>query len=176
MWLWLRFSNQDDLRLNPMGSQFSTTILWNLYSESVRTIKFWDLVEDSHTGGPSLIAIRMENLICFSILILWTLCGIFGGPLIAGGWGMVGWVRKSFFGPAEICIFFHPGFWHIMTCFIDWIFLPLWAIADSDFSPLEIYKNITFPCLLSLLQSTATQITVSVNIFICFKYLFHRMK
>ena len=58
-----------------------------------------------------------------------------------------------------------------MTCFIDCIFLPLWAIADSDFSPLEIYKNITFPCLLSLLQSTATQITVSVNIFvsnICF--------
>ena len=34
----------------------------------------------------------------------------------------------------------------------------------------KFIKTSVFPCLLSLLQSTATQITFSINIFICFKY------
>ena len=46
---------------------------------------------------------------------------------IVGGWGVAGWVRKSYWGPAEIASFSsrdfrrrnkHDTFWHI-----DWIFL-----------------------------------------------------
>ena len=59
-------------------------------------------------------------LTCFSILVLWTLCGkpmngrqkalfcyllFFGGAWIFGGWGVVGWGRKSYLGPAEIVSF-----------------------------------------------------------------------
>ena len=134
MWLWLRFSNQDDLRLNPMGSQFSTTILWNLYSESVRTIKFWDLVEDSHTGGPSLIAIRMENLICFSILILWTLCGIFGGPLTPVGEGWWGGSESLSSDQLKFASFStrdfnrsskHDTLWHVLSTGYFYLYEPL---------------------------------------------------
>ena len=35
---------------------------------------------------------------------------------------------------------------------------------------LEIYKNLGHPYVLLHLQSTATQITISINIFICFNY------
>ena len=38
------------------------------------------------------------------------------------------------------------------------------AIAITDFHPLQIYENKAVPCLLSLLQSTTTQI--SINIFV----------
>ena len=63
----------------------------------------------------------------------------------------------------------HDTFWHILA---TGYFYVLWTIAISDFRPLEIYKNLSFPCLLSLLQSTATQITISINIYIYifFKY------
>ena len=49
-------------RLNPKGSQFSIPVLWNLFSGG---IKFWDPVEDSDTGGPSSIIVRMEYLLAF---------------------------------------------------------------------------------------------------------------
>ena len=58
-----------------------------------------------------------------------------------------------------------------MTCCIDWIFLLfLWGIAVSDFHPLDIYKNLGLPLSAVILQSTATQITISINMFISFKY------
>ena len=38
------------------------------------------------------------------------------------------------------------------------------------FGPWKFIKTEAAPCLLSLLQSTATQIIISINIFICFKY------
>ena len=38
------------------------------------------------------------------------------------------------------------------------------------FVPWKFVKPQAFPCLLLLLQSTATQITISTNIFICLKY------
>ena len=63
--------------------------------------------------------------------------------------------------------------WHILACCNGWIFLHffLWAITVSDFRTLEICKNLGLPSyLLSLLQSTGTQRTVSINIFISFKY------
>ena len=52
-------------RLNPMRSQFSISILWNLCSESVGGIKFWDPVEDSDTGGPISIPVMMEYVFAF---------------------------------------------------------------------------------------------------------------
>ena len=39
-------------RLNPMRSQISIPVLWNLCSESVGCIKFWNRVKDSDTDGP----------------------------------------------------------------------------------------------------------------------------
>ena len=69
------------------------------------------------------------------------------------------------------CIFFQPGFcrgnkhdtfWHVLSTRYFYV-LFLWVIAVSDFSPLEVYKN--FPC-----QSTATQITILINIFTSFRY------
>ena len=51
-------------RLNPMGNQFSIPLLWNLCSESVRH-KILRPVEDSDTGGPSSIFVRMKYLLAF---------------------------------------------------------------------------------------------------------------
>ena len=49
-------------KLNRMFSQFS-----------IPEIKVRDPVEDSDTGVPSSITVKMEYF-CFSILLLWTLC------------------------------------------------------------------------------------------------------
>ena len=101
----------------------------------------------------------------------------FGGALIVGGWGVVVWGRKSYLGPAEIASFSnrdfsrsnkHDTFWHVVSTGYFYV-LFLWAIAVTDFRSCEI-KILAFPCLLSLLQATATQITISVNIFICLKH------
>ena len=52
-------------RLNPMCSQFLIPVLWNLGSELVEGIKFWDPVEDSDTGSLTLITVRMECVFAF---------------------------------------------------------------------------------------------------------------
>ena len=96
--------------------------------------------------------------------------------LVDKGW----WGRKSYSGPAETSSFSnryfspsnkHDTFWHVVLTgyFYD---LFLWATAPSDFLSLEIYK--ASPCLLSRLQSTATQITISINIFMF--QIFYSMK
>ena len=132
-------------------------------------------------------------IIFFFVLILWNLCGkpirgrqkallcyflFFGGALIVGGLGVVGWDRKSYLKSAEIAYLSnrdfrrsnkHDTFWHVVSTGYFYV-LFLWAIAISDFCPWEIDKNLGFPCLLSPLQVTATQIIISINIFICFKY------
>ena len=66
-WLCLRILNQGNSSLNSMGGQFPILALWNLYSESVGTWNFEILVEDSDTGSPSLIAVRIESL--FTIFV-----------------------------------------------------------------------------------------------------------
>ena len=38
------------------------------------------------------------------------------------------------------------------------------------FAPWKFIKTEAFPYILPVLQSTATQITISINMFICFKY------
>ena len=42
--------------------------------------------------------------------------------------------------------------------------------AVPDFCLLEIYKKLGLPLSAINLQSTVTQITISINIFTCFKY------
>ena len=99
----------------------------------------------------------------------------FGVALLVGGWGAVGWCRKSYLGPAEISSFSsrdlnrrnkHDSFWLVVSTGYFYI-LFLWAIVVSDFLPLEIHSitlcSITF-------TANSQQITISINIFICFKY------
>ena len=52
-------SDQDDPRLNLIP------ILWNLCSEPVGGIKFWDPVEGSDTGDPSWVIVMIEYLFAF---------------------------------------------------------------------------------------------------------------
>ena len=100
---------------------------------------------------------------------------IFHGALITGEWGVARSCRKSHLGPAKIAFFFsqefsqnnkHDTFWHVSIGY----FYVIWAIAFQIFVPWNFITTLTFPCLLSLLQSTSTQITISINIIICFKY------
>ena len=78
---------------------------------------------------------------------------LFGGALIAGGWTVVGWGRKSYLGPNEIASF---SSWDLSRCNKYDIFgyivsngyfyvLFLWAIAAWNFFPLEIYQNLGPP-------------------------------
>ena len=57
-----------------------------------------------------------------------------GGALIVGGWGVVGWDRKSYLGPAEIASFSsgdlspsnkHDTSWHFYEPLLFQIFFPL---------------------------------------------------
>ena len=78
----------------------------------------------------------------------------FGVALLVGEWGIVGWGRKSYLGPAEISSFSRFYFYEpsLFQIFFPWKFINIKS----------------FPCLVSLLQPTAKQITISINIFICF--------
>ena len=49
-----------------MGSQFSIPVLGNFCSESVGSKKFWDPVEDSGTGGLSLITLGWNTPLLFN--------------------------------------------------------------------------------------------------------------
>ena len=77
----------------------------------------------------------------------------FGVALLVGGWGVVGWGRKSHLRPAEISSFSsrdlsrrnkHDSFWLVVSTGYFYI-LFLWAIVVSDFLPLEIHKHSVFP-------------------------------
>ena len=75
------------------------------------------------------------------------------GTLIVGGWGVMGRDRKSYLGAAEITFFSsgdfsrsnkHDTFCHVVSTEYFYV-LFLWAIAASDFRPLEIYINFGLP-------------------------------
>ena len=77
----------------------------------------------------------------------------FGVALLVGGWGVVGWGRKSYLGPAEMSSFSsrdlyrrnkHDSFWLVVSTGYFYI-LFLWAIVVSDFLPLEIHKHLVLP-------------------------------
>ena len=106
-------------------------------------IKVRDPVEDSDTGVPSSITVKMEYF-CFSILLLRTLCR---KPMRGETESIVllifvllwclnsRWVRDGGMGQKVLFrtswnrIFIEPGIqpkkqkWHILTCYIDWIFI-----------------------------------------------------
>ena len=75
-----------------------------------------DPIEDSGTVGPSLITVRMEYLRAFQYwyceLCVENWWGV-GDVWIFGGWGVVGWGRKSYLGPAEIVSFSSQSFSHL---------------------------------------------------------------
>ena len=50
-----------------VGSQFLIIVLRNFGSEAVGTSNFVVLVEDSDTGGPSSITVRIKYLFAFQI-------------------------------------------------------------------------------------------------------------
>ena len=90
----------------------------------------------------------------------------FGVALLVSGWGVVGWGRNYYLGPTVIFSNWdlrwrnkHDSFWLVVSAGYFYI-LFLWAIVVSDL----------FSCLVSLLQPTTKQITISINIFICLKF------
>ena len=77
----------------------------------------------------------------------------FDGSLIFSWWWVVRWSWKPDSGPAEIASFCwrdfnqrnkHDTFWHVVLIRYCYSFL-LWAIAVSNFRPLEIDKNLGLP-------------------------------
>ena len=62
--LWV--PNQDDPRFYILcGSQFFISVLLHMCSESVGASNFEILAEDSDTGSPSSITVKMEYLFTF---------------------------------------------------------------------------------------------------------------
>ena len=101
----------------------------------------------------------------------------FDGALIIGGWWMVECCRKSYIEPAEIAFFSsrnfsrnnkHDTFWQVLsTKYLYTLFL--WAIAITDFSPLEIYKNLDLP-LSPISFAVNSRASNHFYKYICFKY------
>ena len=149
-------------------------------------IKFWDLVEDSNTGCPSSVTVRMEYFFSFNpdivnfvrktdegevkniVLLIFVLWWCFNHQWMRGR--EVG--QNVLFRASRNRIFFQPEsnkhdtFWHVVW---TGYFYVLWAIAVSDFCLLEIYKNFCLP---------VSTITFTVNShtdnclykYICFNY------
>ena len=99
----------------------------------------------------------------------------FGVALLVGEWGIVGWGRKSYLGPAEISSFSsrdlsrrnkHDSIWLVSTRYFYILFL--WAIVVSDFLPLEIHKHLVLP----LSSITFTANSQADNHFYKYIYLF----
>ena len=100
----------------------------------------------------------------------------FCGALIVGGWGVVGWGRKSYLGIAKINSFSsldfsrsnkHGTFWHVASNGYFYV-LFLWVTAVLDFLSLKIYENLGLP----LSTFTFTFNSHADNHFHKFIYLF----
>ena len=100
----------------------------------------------------------------------------FGVAFLVGGSGVVGWGRKSYLGPAEISSFSsrdlsslnkHHSFWLVVSTGYFYI-LFLYAIVDSDFSPLETHKHLLLP----LSSITFTANSQADDHFYKYTYLF----
>ena len=85
------------------------------------------------------------------VLFCWFL--FFDIALLVGGWGVVGWGKKSYLGPAEIASFSsrdfsrrnkHDSFWLVASAGYFYI-LFLWAIFVLHFLLLEIHKHLLLP-------------------------------
>ena len=103
----------------------------------------------------------------------------FSVALTVGMWGVVGWGRKFYLGPAEIASFSsrdlsrgnkHYTFWHVASTRCFYV-LFLWATAASHFLPLEIYKTLG----LLLCSITFTVNSHADNHFYKYIYLFQML-
>ena len=103
----------------------------------------------------------------------------FSVALTVGMWGVVGWGRKFYLGPAEIASFSsrdlsrgnkHDTFWHVASTRCFYV-LFLWATAASHFLPLEIYKTLG----LLLCSITFTVNSHADNHFYKYIYLFQML-
>ena len=108
------------------------------------------------------------------VLFCWF--SFFDIALLVGGWGVVGWGKKSYLGSAEISSFSsqdlswrnkHDSFWLVVSTGYFYI-LFLWAIVVSDFLPLEIHKHLVLP----LSSITFTANSQADNHFYKYIYLF----
>ena len=118
------------------------------------------VVEEFDTSGPSSVTFRKEYLFAFQF---W-----YCDALIVCGLKMVGWGIKSHLSPAGIlaeAILMNDIFWHFVSNGYFYV-LFLWAIAVSDFCPLEIYKNLGLPV------STATFAVNNQADNHCYKYIY----
>ena len=104
----------------------------------------------------------------------------FGVALLVGWWGVVGWERKFYLGPAEIssfsrwsfsqpnkhdsfCLFLLTGYFYILF---------LWALVVLDFPSLKIHKHLVLP-LSSITFTTNSQADnhfYKYACFCCFKH------
>ena len=87
------------------------------------------------------------------------------------------WVRNSYLRPTELASFSsqdfsqsnkHDTYWHVVPTENFYVVLFLWAVAVSDFFPLEIYKNLS----LSLSTTTFTVNRHADNILHKYIHLF----
>ena len=118
------------------------------------------VVEEFDTSGPSSVTFRKEGiLICFSILILWCFNRLW---IKDGG---LGHKIASFSSWDFSWSNTHDIFWHFVSNGYFYV-LFLWAIAVSDFCPLEIYKNLGLPV------STATFAVNNQADNHCYKYIY----
>ena len=101
----------------------------------------------------------------------------FDGALIVVEWGVVGWGRKYYLGPAEIASFSsrdfsqsnkHDTFWHAASSGYFCV-LWLWAIAAMDFHSLEIYKKLGL-YLSTIIIAGNNHADNHFYKYICFKY------
>ena len=85
------------------------------------------------------------------VLFCWFL--FFDIALLVGGWGFVGWGKKSYLGPAEISPFSsrdlswrnkHDSFWLVVSTEYFYI-LFLQTIVVSDVLPLKIHEHLVLP-------------------------------
>ena len=128
-------------------------------------IKFWDTVEDLHSGRPSSVTVRMKYVFafqywhcelcvenrwergrkyCFTLLIFVLWWYLIRRWMRGSGVG-----QKSYLGPTEIIYFFskdfrpsnkHDTLWLVVSTGYFYVLFS-WTIAVSDFCALEIHKN-----------------------------------
>ena len=134
-------------------------------------MNFEILVEDSDTGSPSSVTVRMEYLFAFQYWYC-ELCA-------KTRWGegrkhcLLVFVLWLCIGPAKTVSFSkrdfsrsnkYDTFWHYRLNISTFYFHE--PLLLQTFVPLKFIKTYSFPCLVSLLLSTATQITIFINIFV----------
>ena len=145
-------------RLNPTGSQFSIPVFWisgSLRETQLRTPTLdvrvqlplgWNTYLLFNTDIVNFVWKTNEGEAASIVLLIF----FFGGASIFGGWGVMGWDRKSYLGPAEIASFSSRDFCRrnkYDKCCIDWIFLRFIFMNHCcfRFTFLEVYKNLGFP-------------------------------